>query len=246
MFHEDVWKLWEEVGNASEGSPFRGRVFIHAKYPQKISSVWVRERTLPFSFAPEWNSVEVIQAMLATMELALEYTKTYATDQCKCECFIFGTESCIPIRSVDECGQIIFQHSSAGILKSWLDVYNTPDSTWERGSCFLPIDANIIPKESIWKSLPGWIMLSRRHGEEILALINRFGDWKQNALSKDDSEHNKNVSRQIVHPIIRAFGTGGTFDNAERGVFAPEEMFFATMLAILGYLRSDVSKHSML
>lgn len=248
LHHEDLWKAWEEEGDAFDGSSYRGRVFIHAKSPQKIHSDWVRDRILPFSFDPEWNSVEVTQAMLATMELGLNYRQRIGDEECKCECFIFGTESCIPIRSVHECGRMIFPaESSSEIMKSWLSAYNTPESTWERGNCFLSIDSNVIPKEAIWKSLPGWILLSRRHAEEILALINRFGEWKQNAVSIEDLSEGRKISRSIVHPIIRAFGTGGNFDSAEKSVFAPEEMFFPTMLSILGYLRSDVSiYHSIL
>lgn len=177
--------------------------------------------------------------MLGTLDIALGYKHSYDSMICKCECFIFGTESCVPVMSVGECGRQLFEDTngfnSMGAMKSWLNAYNTPESSWERGNCFLSIDTTIIPKEAIWKSLPGWIMLSRRHAEEIVALVSKFGDWKEIDTSTTQT------STPISHPIIRAFGTGGTFDRAERGVFAPEEMFFATMLSILGYLRQNVS-----
>jgi len=37
--------------------------------------------------------------------------------------------------------------------------------------------------------------------------------------------------------LVRAWGPGGQWVEDKGGVFAPEEVFFATMLALLGYLR---------
>ena len=40
-------------------------------------------------------------------------------------------------------------------------------SSWEKAACFLSVDQSIIPQRAVWKSLPGWIMLTRRHAEEV-------------------------------------------------------------------------------
>lgn len=40
--------------------------------------------------------------------------------------------------------------------------------------------------------------------------------------------------------IVSAFGPGGAWDKVQTGVYAPEEVFFPTMLSILGYLRPTV------
>lgn len=40
-------------------------------------------------------------------------------------------------------------------------------SSWEKAACFLSVDQSIIPQRAVWKSLPGWIMLNRRHAEEV-------------------------------------------------------------------------------
>jgi hypothetical protein len=67
---EDIWRDWIEQGNATE-CPYKAELYIHAKYPERIQSEWVRERTLTHSFLPEWNSPEVVRAMLAVVEKAL-------------------------------------------------------------------------------------------------------------------------------------------------------------------------------
>jgi hypothetical protein len=67
-------------------------------------------------------------------------------------------------------------------------------------------------------------MLTRRHATEIDALVARFGGFDKS--SETD--------------LITAFGPGGTWEDHKDGVYAPEEMFFATMLSLLGYLREKV------
>ena len=58
-------------------------LIIHAKHPERITSKWVRDRTLSKSFHPEWNSVEVIRAMLLLLETSLL--------NLKCGRILFGT-----------------------------------------------------------------------------------------------------------------------------------------------------------
>jgi hypothetical protein len=114
LHHEEIWRSWME--SAPEG--FGVNLVIHAKHPDRIESAWVREHTLditykyvawlslcvvailstavaPRSYArsPEWNSPEVIRAMLAVLAKALEDTH--------CQRFVFGTETCIPIWDVE-------------------------------------------------------------------------------------------------------------------------------------------------
>lgn len=67
---EDIWRAWIEDG-VSSSCTYQAELYIHAKYPERIQSPWVRSRTLTHSFRPEWNSPEVIRAMLAVLEKAL-------------------------------------------------------------------------------------------------------------------------------------------------------------------------------
>ena len=68
-------------------------------------------------------------------------------------------------------------------------------------------------------------MMARQHVAEILALIDHV------------NKRLESTRKDIVH----AFGPGGPRDKVEVGVYAPEEVFFPTMLAVLGYLKSSVS-----
>lgn len=73
-------------------------------------------------------------------------------------------------------------------------------------------------EQAVWKSVPGWIVLNRRHACEISLLPRCVGD-----------------------DLVSAWGPGGQWSEDKGGVFAPEEVYFATMLAILGYLRKAPS-----
>jgi hypothetical protein len=79
---EEIWRAWIEE-SLSSSCPYQADLYIHAKYPERIQSQWVRSRTLSHSYRPEWNSPEVIRAMLAVLEKAL------ANDQNGR--FVFGT-----------------------------------------------------------------------------------------------------------------------------------------------------------
>lgn len=87
--------------------------------------------------------------------------------------------------------------------------------------------------------MPGWIMLTRLHAREIIWLITKFGGW--NPESFTSSERDPSLALQSKYDIVSAFGPGGQWSERKGGVFAPEEVFFATMLGILGYLQADKS-----
>mmetsp|Transcript_38500 Transcript_38500/g.39185 ORF Transcript_38500/g.39185 Transcript_38500/m.39185 type:complete len:414 (-) Transcript_38500:96-1337(-) len=189
---EDIWKEWM-AQSSIPNCLFKTRLIIHAKYPERIRSNWVRQHTLHHSYRPEWNSVEVIRAMMACLVEGVR--------EKSCGRFIFGTESCIPLRSLQETGEIVFERDL-----SWLDCYHRPKDGFEDSSCFRTVNASIIPPQCVWKSLPGWIMLTRSHALEIVAL------------------------REIVdYDYISAFNN----------VFAPEEIFFPTILSVLGLLHDE-------
>jgi hypothetical protein len=80
-------------------------------------------------------------------------------------------------------------------------------------------------------------MLTRLHAREIVWLIQKFGGWNLDRFT--DSERNPDIPFREKYDIVSAFGPGGQWSETKGGVFAPEEVFFATMLAILGYLRDE-------
>jgi hypothetical protein len=59
--------------------------------------------------------------------------------------FIFATESCIPVCSLHQAGQLIFRND-----KSWLNAYHDPKNAWERGWCFESVNRKIFPREVIF------------------------------------------------------------------------------------------------
>eukprot|EP01036_Dinobryon_divergens_P022065 gene22065-30299_t len=208
LFHESIWRTWSD--SRSSGSYF-AKVFIHAKNPSKILSEWTRQRTLDVTFKPEWNSPEVVRAMLAVLQAALN-DKDTTFDR-----FIFLTESCVPIYDLQDLGDRLFQDDC-----SWMDAFHIPQSKWEKAACFDSVDSRIIPPEAVWKAVPGWIALNRKHAMEIVA------------LSLDGA-------RLGLQDLVLAWGPGGQYSEEKGGVFAPEEVYFPTMLALLGYLRKGAS-----
>lgn len=135
--HEEIWKEWVNC----KPSTYDARFFIHAKHPERIQSSWIREHLIDCSFRPEWNSIEVVQAMLAVLDRAMLFTSVDSNTP-NCGRFVFGTESCLPIYSIEETGQRLYQQDC-----SWLNAYRVPRSGWEAGCCFGAVDSTIVPRE---------------------------------------------------------------------------------------------------
>mmetsp|Transcript_3673 Transcript_3673/g.5586 ORF Transcript_3673/g.5586 Transcript_3673/m.5586 type:complete len:563 (+) Transcript_3673:191-1879(+) len=82
-------------------------LYIHAKHAKEILhsnsnsslSSFMKSKLLPFSHKPNWNDVRVIRAMLSLLQHALEDTKTTHV--------LFCTESCIPIVTLGEAARSI-------------------------------------------------------------------------------------------------------------------------------------------
>ena len=204
LHNEQIWRRWIENGENNDGtSPYRARLFIHAKYPEKVSK-WARQYTLNDTFLPEWNSPEVIRAMLAVLETALKDRS--------CERFVMGTESCLPIYPLHQAGELLFAED-----KSWLNAFNVPKNPFERDRAFRAVDPSVIPASSVWKSIPGWVLFCRRHAAQLVQIPRMCGDAD----------------------LVRAWGPPGQWHPGSSGVWAPEEVYFPTMLALLGFLRAE-------
>jgi hypothetical protein len=92
---------------------------------------------------PEWNSPEVIRAMLALLKESLE-------EDSLCERFVFATESCIPIVSLRTAGEMLFMKEL-----SWLNAFHRPKHRFEEIECFRAVNPDIIPAKCVWKCFPG-------------------------------------------------------------------------------------------
>ena len=87
-----------------------------------------------------------------------------------CERFVFGTESCLPIWPLQEAGARLFRRDT-----SWLLARHGGESTWETAACFRTVDKAVVPPGAVWKSLPGWVMLTRRHAQVGLMATAKWG-----------------------------------------------------------------------
>jgi hypothetical protein len=231
--HEEIWKEWLEEGGkedlASSSStssavvPTKAKIVVHAKHPGRITSPWVKERLLPLSYNPEWNSPEIIRAMLATMNEGLRDPR--------CGRFIFGTESCVPLYRLSEISKALFKQDA-----SWLNAFCKGKNNWESQACFRAVNEKVIPPKNVWKTIPGWIMLNRRHAAEISILASKSCSHAP-CNNKPDRSGCLGVSEDA--DLVRAWGEGGTWREDNGNVWAPEEVFFPTMLSILGYLNES-------
>lgn len=173
LHHEEIWRQWAEnqQDHHHSSDKYQAKLFIHAKYPEKVKSAWVRSHLIDVTFRPEWNSVEVVQALLSTLDTALRYTgdgdircsngnnngnnsgnnndingATNITESApavpKCGRFVFATESCLPLYDLQATGEVLFAQDC-----SWLNAYHTPVGTWEAGSCFRAVDTEVVPPQ---------------------------------------------------------------------------------------------------
>lgn len=135
LYHEAIWRHWIEQGGEQGGArAFTARLFIHAKFPDRIKSQWVRERIVRSSLQPEWNSVEVVRALLLLLEEAYK--------DASCHRFVLGTESCLPVYSLQETATRLFSAD-----ESWLRARQDASGRWERAHCFEAVDAALIPQQ---------------------------------------------------------------------------------------------------
>jgi len=102
-------------------------------------------------------------------------------------------------------------YNSANANKSWVNARNTPNNGFARQLQWDSIDPSI-PQSHVWKA-DQWILLMRHHAWPILSLID---DAVQNVSNKDRS----------LLALWQCF----------RGVKASDEMYFPTVMSLLGIL----------
>lgn len=191
LHHEGIWRRWIEQ---SSECGYQVSLHIHAKYPDRIDSPWVKSHTLSKTFTPEWNSPEVIRAVLAVISDALENLDTGR--------LFLGTESCIPIRTLQETGDQLFAEE-----KSWLQAYHKGKHAFEEQKCFWAVDSNMIPQDYVWKSLPGWVMLTRKHAQAIVSLPGKVDcpdfvvAWKE-VFAPEEVRQLLNCYILVISPVI--------------------------------------------
>jgi hypothetical protein len=164
------------------GATYQARLFIHAKHPERIRSPWIRDRLLDFSFRPEWNSVEVVQAILSLLQAALNWRSPCSSAGLAAETqeaavvvgkMVIATESCVPLYPLQEAGKKLFaadgdrdggtsnssSNSSSNSINynsSWLSAYHTPQGSWEASACFRAVNPEVVPSK-VRQTIPRYL-----------------------------------------------------------------------------------------
>ena len=238
-------------------------LYVHAKHPEHVTSSYLKSKLLPFSHVPNWNDVRVIRAMLSLLRQALaddDHHDDNSNDnngggggdnnggkKKKATHVLFCTESCIPIATLGEVAKSILlneicvwkereqkegegkvadevvgeqtekqqpavnkqqqNHREPNWDRSYIHCYNQNSSQctrFDEHNCWSTL-SNSIPSSSIYKALPGWCLLSRKHAESIL------------------------------HLCEKELGGMNLWPAFER-VWAPEEVYFPTVMSLCGFL----------
>ena len=69
---EAIWRIWLE--SSKKGLDKFVRIIIHAKYPDRVRSAWVRRHLCrSFQLKPEWGSVELTDTMVRLLNEAVNH-----------------------------------------------------------------------------------------------------------------------------------------------------------------------------
>ncbi len=179
---EQIWKSWLDQGQgkpSSENENMTASMYIHAKTPSAIPhNSWLKSKCIPISHNPNWNDIRIVKAMLSLIEYALK-------DDERTTHIMFVTESCIPIATINELAQFLREKGRTKVVDgdgdgddddadgswcSFLDTYGRGSvrcTRFDEHACF---QIKGVPEESIYKALPGWCLLTKKHAKQILDL----------------------------------------------------------------------------
>lgn len=141
--YEEIWRRWIRK------QKFSVNVYIHAKFPERVRSPWVREHLVPSDLCPEWGSLEIVEAELLLLDAA---TKTSSA-----EYFCFVSESCVPIGAWD----VRPSHSL-------FDLRQGPENGYAESGQFLPLEMHM-PRAKIAKASQ-WCLLTRDDTRAVLSV----------------------------------------------------------------------------
>jgi hypothetical protein len=150
---EEIWRKWMD----DPESGVTVKVWVHAKYPEKVESEWVRKHLLSYSHRPEWGSIELVKAAVSLVQEAL---KDPAPTR-----FCLLSESCLPVLNLRAAAHALWAQD-----RSWLDAENEANNGYSQQSQFQRASAGF-PKKHLWKA-DQWFMLTRKHAQ-LMNDINR-------------------------------------------------------------------------
>jgi len=218
-----LYETQQKLHRQSSSSPSNEfpsiRVWIHAKYPSRVKSPWVRSHLVNFCISAEWGSVDLTKIMVRLLDTAINettITKETETSEGMNEKikysgsigkFCFVSESCLPATLP---GPAMREVEADGC--SWIRWTRQPNNGYAKQGQFDKLAVNI-PTECIAKA-DQWLLLNRQHAVDVLDLVAKL----QNESMFYD-------------------GLYGLFSK----VHASDEMFFPTCLSLLGHLPTSSS-----
>jgi len=165
---ESVWRLW--LKECSACHQMRVRIWIHAKFPKNVTSPWVQERLVKsFQLKPDWGSLELTDVMIRMLKEAVEGEEGGGSGGLPPTHFVFVSESCVPIASLDK----TMREISLSRNVSWMN-YNTTSTNGYAQQGQFDVLKGIIPAQCVVKA-DQWIMLSRQHAQTVLSLPEKLG-----------------------------------------------------------------------
>jgi hypothetical protein len=261
--HEELWKRWMASTtidipndyNSSNVIPCSAELYIHAKYPQHIHSTFLQSKLLPFSHVPNWNDVRVIRAMLSLLQRALQNEQTTHV--------VFCTESCIPVVTLGEAARSILVNEVCTWEETKEDAHpavagvdaaattTTTTTTTKTGD-------HDRKKENLSQPYPqiNWNRSYIHHYNQNSPQCTRFDEhncWSILSNSIPSYIIHKALpgwcllSRKHAQSILelpeKQLGGMNLWPAFER-VWAPEEVYFPTALALCGYINGNGSDNS--
>jgi len=230
--HENIWREFIENANVSNDQELTVSVLVHAKFPFRVRSHWLRDHLiLSKSHRPDWGSVEITRAMIDLLEEGMKGSQRFIvrgnteasledseesiqesdkiTDKSHTQKqstppdkFVFLSESCLPICSLCEMATSLY---SENLRSSWMYALNAPNNGYAQQLQWDKV-GQAISKEKIWKA-DQWIVLSRYHASLILDIPEKLGGlslWPQFQFTR-----------------------------------ASDELYFPTALGLLGFLKKE-------
>ncbi len=147
--------MWEEFFAAADPDAFR--IYVHPKWPEKVTTALFRNRIVPGLCPTEYGRVSIVEAELCLLRAAIGDEGN--------RFFLLHSESCIPLRAFSEVYEEVL-----GLGKSWLN--------YHQGSMcrHSQIDARSVPEEHFYKASQ-FFCLCRQHVELVLARCD-LAAWK--------------------------------------------------------------------
>ena len=168
---EALWRQWlaqHERLTAAAADAVRVRVLVHAKFPERVASPWVRRRLLPYSHRPEWGSVQIAQAM---WDLAAEASALDGFGDRSAVAYL--SESCFPICPL-QAALPRLSLRGPGPARSVLAAYQRPCNGYANQYQFAPLrndggDEGPLPRSCVWKA-DQWVSLGGRDVHNVVRL----------------------------------------------------------------------------